>query len=340
MAIQRWSLKTTVEHQGQRLDDVLVGWLPGVLGQPISKGKVRKLIMAGAVYLNGKRVQIASKSIRENAQVQVFIDLKKLNTESTQKDRRFEMSSASIVFEDEHLIVVHKPPGLPTQPTVDESRENLFAAVKGFLVKRENVPADRVYLGLHHRLDRDTSGLVLMTKTKEANPGIAELFKNHGITKVYQALTVAGKAPSNSTWQVKNYLGRARSSGKTNRFCSVRSGGDFAHTEFRLLEDFGSAYWIEARPRTGRTHQIRVHLSEDGMSILGDPTYSDPSAQGGGVSRELGIPRLMLHAVSLTFAHPIHKNSITIQCHLPEDFNRCLQALRQRVPAYTRKPLS
>ncbi len=331
MALQKWSLKTTPQHQGQRLDDVLVAWLPSVLKQPVSKGKARKLIIAGAVYLNGKRVRIASKSILAQVQIQVFLDLNRLNSEDTQKDRLFKMSADRIVFEDEHLIVINKPPGLPTQPTVDESRDNLFAAVKKFLAARQGIPVGQFYLGLHHRLDRDTSGVILMTKTKEANPGVAELFKGHEITKVYNALSGIKRPPPSPEWEIKNYLGRSPASGKKNSFCSVRSGGDFAHTQFRLIENLGAAYWIEARPLTGRTHQIRVHLSEDQMPILGDPTYLSP---------DRGAPRLMLHAVSLTFTHPILKTKIVVQSPLPEDFNQCLKTLRQRGRDSGRKPLS
>jgi RluA family pseudouridine synthase len=340
MGLQKWVLKTTAQHQGQRLDDVLVAWLPGVLKQSVSKGKVRKLIIAGAVYLNGKRVRIASKVILEHAQIQIFLDLAKLNSESTRQDRPFEMTPERVVFEDEHLIVINKPPGLPTQPTLDESRDNLFAAVKRFISKREKIPADQVYVGLHHRLDRDTSGLILMTKTKEANPGIADLFKNHGITKIYYALTGVRRSSPLTTWEVKNYLGRSKSSGKKNYFSSVRSGGDFAHTEFRLIENLAAGYWIEARPLTGRTHQIRVHLSEDGMAILGDPTYSGGDESNRVMRVDSSIPRLMLHAVSLTFTHPILKTRVSIQSHLPEDFNQCLNNLRQRGRDLARRPLS
>ncbi len=340
MAIQKWVLKATQLHQDQRLDDVLVGWLPGVLKQPISKGKVRKLVMAGAVYLNGKRVQIASKPIRANAVIQVCVDLKKLNTESTQRDRLFEMTSERVIYEDDHLIVVNKPPGLPTQPTLDEARDNLFAAVKKFMAHRSGEPIGQIYLGLHHRLDRDTSGLILLTKTKEANPGIAELFKFHGISKVYNALTVPRPTSPANEWEIKNYLGRSKASGKKNVFCSVRSGGDFAHTEFRLLENFGGAYWIEARPLTGRTHQIRVHLSEDQMAILGDPTYSSRSSGPVSENNARAIPRLMLHAVSLTFTHPILQTRVAVQSPLPEDFSRCLDTLRHAGRDSERRPRS
>lgn len=292
--------------------------------------------MAGAVYLNGKRVQIASKPIRNHANIQVMVDLKKLNADGTRQDLPFLMTEERIVYEDVDLIVFNKPPGLPTQPTLDESRNNLYAAAKKFLAQRNRNTVDQNYLGLHHRLDRDTSGLVLMTKSKEANPGIAAAFKNHGIRKVYQAIVLAQDVLPSASWEVKNYLGRARSSGKKNVYCSVRSGGDFAHTEFHLLEDMGAGYFVEARPLTGRTHQIRVHLSEGALPILGDQTYASQASSR--LSQELQVPRLMLHAVSLTFTHPILQTEVSVHCQVPEDFNQCLKRLHQRHRDFGRRP--
>jgi 23S rRNA pseudouridine1911/1915/1917 synthase len=305
-------------QEGKRLDQVLADWLPEALGQPLSKAKIRKLVIAGAVYLNGSRVRIASKSLRARARVEVYVDLAKLENDSTQSDRRFEMSAADILFEDEYLIAVNKPAGLPTQPTLDEARDNLFALVKKFLKARDG--AAEPYVGLHHRLDRDTSGVILFTKKQEANAGIAEIFSGRKAQKVYQALT--GKPVGTSIadeFEVKNFLGKAPGAGKKTRFTAVRSGGDSAHTSFRVLERFPRGLWVEAMPHTGRTHQIRVHLAESGIPIFGDATY------GGDLSR---APRLMLHAVSLTFPHPIHQTQVSIRSPLPEDFTRCLNEQR------------
>ena len=322
MALKKMRLKTTLEHQGLRLDDVLTKWLAQALGQSFSKGKARKLIVAGAVYLNSKRVRIASKELRQNAWIDVFIDLEKLQSTSRDQDVHFEMSEKNVLFEDEDLIVVDKPPGLPTQPTLDEARENLFLSVKKYLAQRVHQSITDVYLGLHHRLDRDTSGVILFTKSKRANPGVADLFAKHLAQKTYQALcSVDRGAQVKESWVVRNYLGKDRGSGaKANRYCSVRSGGDFAHTEFKLLERYGDLIRVEAKPLTGRTHQIRVHLSEAGFPILGDPHY------GGQKSIfSFTIPRVMLHASSLTFPHPVHKKELTITSPLPDDFKTCLQ---------------
>src|ERR1700722_8393099 len=121
MPPKKFSLKTTQQHQQQRLDQVLADWLPKALNQTVSKAKVRKLIVAGAVYLNGKRVRIASKELLPHAKIDVYVDLNRLNSDLV-KDIPFIMSSSQILFEDEYLIAVDKPPGLPTQPTLDEAR--------------------------------------------------------------------------------------------------------------------------------------------------------------------------------------------------------------------------
>lgn len=288
--------------------------------------------------MNGKRVRIASKELLSNARVEVYIDFDKLNSDSKSKDVAFVMTEDRVLFEDEYIIAVNKPPGLPTQPTLDEARDNLFASVKKFLQGRVGKSAPPPYLGLHHRLDRDTSGVILFTKSTEANAGVAEIFAGHLAQKTYQALVssagVAGQkrnaieARVTLNWSVKNYLGRPKGSPqKGGKFGSVRSGGDFAHTDFRLLERLSGGLWVEARPLTGRTHQIRIHLSEDGMPILGDATYGGSDRIG-----MLSISRLMLHAVDLTFPHPIHENRISIQSPLPEDFCRCLKALQKGSP--------
>lgn len=337
MLPKKYSLKTTVAHQGKRLDQVLAEWLPQALSRPLSKAKVRKLIIAGAVYLNSKRVRIASKELMANARIDVYVDLRKLESEGTSHDRAFEMQSSDIMFEDEWIIIVNKPPGLPTQPTLDEARDCLFTAIKRFLAKRDGVVDP--YVGLHHRLDRDTSGVILFTKSKEANRGASAMFAQHTAVKVYHALAMRPRDwkpdfRTSAQWTVKNYLGPSKSEGRSSggkrtRYTAVKSGGNFAHTEFKLIEAFHSTevagLHVEAQPLTGRTHQIRIHLAEGGMPILGDTTYGGI----GEISRKLNIPRLMLHAVSLTFPHPITQNQMVVKSPLPRDFAQCLKALAE-----------
>ncbi|MFA5265182.1 MAG: RluA family pseudouridine synthase [Opitutaceae bacterium] len=230
-----------------------------------------------------------------------------------------------ILYEDNWLIVVDKPAGLPTQPTLDAARPSAFSELKAFLEAREGASP---YLGLHHRLDRDTSGVLLLTKDPKANAGVGALFAEKTAQKTYQALAVLG-AGCPDEWEVKNYLGIVGRVGKASKFGAVRSGGDPAQTTFRVLERFDGAALIEAQPRTGRTHQIRVHLAGCGNPILGDEFYGGPVSLKLASGARLRAPRVLLHASSLTFRHPITNAELTVVSPLPEDFVPCLEQLRK-----------
>ncbi len=136
MALKKISLVAQKEHEGRRIDAVLAEWLPAEVGQEVSKGKVRKLIMAGAVYLNGRRIRIASKSLIPGATLEAFVDVERLKAnQATLRDQPFTMDQSRVLFEDKWLIAIDKPPGLPTQPTLDDSRDNLYACLKKFLTR-------------------------------------------------------------------------------------------------------------------------------------------------------------------------------------------------------------
>lgn len=309
-----------------RLDDYLAEWIPNAIGKPLPRSKVRTLILSGAVYVNRHRNKIPSTDIYAGAVLEVYFDESKLSLNDHPSRAPVPLiKPESIVFEDEWLIVVNKEAGVPTQPTIDPNRPNLFDLTKKFLAKREG---KEVYLGLHHRLDRDTSGLVLFTKKEEANKGVSELFTQHQIQKTYHALVLpTPEAPvltQRQEFEVKNYLAKVSAKNENTRFGSVKSGGDPAHTLFRVLEVFKGAYWLEAQPRTGRTHQIRVHTSEMGLPILGDPQYFPKN-----VFSLISAPRLLLHAYQLEFNHPITGKAIKIEAPLPDDFFKVLGSLKR-----------
>lgn len=218
------------------------------------------------------------------------------------------MTPIRILFEDEYFIAVEKPAGLPSQATVDKSRPDLFTALKNQLHQERG---HDFYLALHHRLDRDTSGVMIFAKNKEANTPLAELFQKNQIHKTYLCLTQ--KRPGPEIWEVENHLAEKRDNKlKKTRMIPVKSGGDRAHTQFRRLKTYSQGLLIEAKPLTGRMHQIRAHLSERGLGIFGDDIYPcAPSPVA---------PRLMLHAFSLQFLHPWTQNELMIECPLAKDF--------------------
>lgn len=221
-----------------------------------------------------------------------------------------------ILFEDEYFLIAEKPSGLPSQPTVDKRRPDFFTLLKKQLKEERG---NDFYLGLHHRLDRDTSGLMIFAKNKAANEPLADLFKKHLIQKTYLCLTKNQKCPDK--WEVKNHLAEVRDPVlKKMKMHSVRSGGDKAHTLFRKLEALPKGLLIEAKPLSGRMHQIRVHLAEAGLGIFGDDIYPAP--------QKPQAPRLMLHALSLEFTHPFTQEKMKVECPLPtemEDFKNLLK---------------
>ncbi len=217
-----------------------------------------------------------------------------------------EFPAPVLLYEDDDLIVVDKPPGLISQASPDRKREHVVSWLDRHLKKK--------YF-LQHRLDRDTSGVMLLTKTTRVNKAITDQFRDHTIQKTYRAL--AKKAPSGEPWTtmtVKNHLAPVRNDRKQlSRMVVVRSGGWLAETDFEVTEEFAEFGLVIARPRTGRTHQIRVHLASLKRPILGDFMYGGKSSLAA---------RVMLHASQLTFEHPISKQLIAVEAPLPNDFKK------------------
>jgi 23S rRNA pseudouridine955/2504/2580 synthase len=205
-----------------------------------------------------------------------------------------------IVFEDEDLLVVDKPSGLPTQATVDKNRPNLYT----LLLNSKKWP----YLGLHHRLDVGTSGLVLLSKNKSLNKTIGNYFRERKIHKTYLCYTE--REPKKKNFIVKNYLAATKTKDGRAKMHSVKAGGDAAETHFTVLASEPGKVLIQCEPQTGRMHQIRVHLAELGFAIIGDNLYGkNPKPK----------ERLQLHAYKLSFTHPRTGEAICIECE-SDDF--------------------
>jgi RluA family pseudouridine synthase len=217
-----------------------------------------------------------------------------------------------VLYEDDAILAVEKPAGLPTHATADPGRPHLIGLVTAYLARPANTEP---YLGVHQRLDRDTSGIVLFAKAPSANPGLARAFAERKVEKTYHALTVRPGRQPPSRWGVRSRLAPA---GK-RRMTAVGSGGQEAETRFRLIESFRGGLLIEARPVTGRKHQIRVHLADAGLAILGDEVYGSASGKAA---------RLMLHAVRLALPHPVSGEPLVIESSPPRDFEEALSRLR------------
>ncbi len=223
----------------------------------------------------------------------------------------------SVLFEDDYLILVDKPAMVLSQPSIRDSNKTKLP-IKELLEKQRPDLKGKLYL--HHRLDYETSGVFLMSKSTLVNKALTEMFTRHSFHKVYRCLSmphelkpgkkVTCEIKNELSWKIKNHMAPAHGM-KQKRMISVKSGKWPAETEFTVISSKDQFHYIEAVPKTGRTHQIRQHLQESHRSILGDTIY-------GGKSEN--VKRLMLHALSLNFVHPYTKEKLTIEAPLPKDF--------------------
>lgn len=307
---------------GEFLVLVLPGELAHISNSPeISKSKIRRLIIAGCVTVNGKQVRHPAFSIPKGSAIAVRFDAERFSFEKTPEDAAFEMTAGRILYEDEAVIVVDKPAGIPTEATIVASRDHLHAAVKRFLQTRDGT-RNEPYVGLHHRLDRETSGVILFSKSRAVNAACHAMFETHAARKEYEALTAVRGLLPNEVFSVDNSLGRISAKSARAKWGAVLSGGAQAHTDFRVLERFDRGLRVLALPLTGRTHQIRVHLAGLGLPLLGDDLYGGPNTLDG-----YCVPRVMLHARSLSFPHPVTGALVTVNAPLPTDYLECLEFL-------------
>jgi RluA family pseudouridine synthase len=312
------------EEQGTRVDGIAAAWLARTLGRPLSKSVVRKLIMAGVIRLEGRPVRRPGAILPAGTALEARIDLAKLVPANDARSTS-PPTDPIILYEDDDLIAVAKPAGIVMHATADPRRRDLFNTVRQVLARRSGeaaVPDRLPYLGLHHRLDVETSGVVLFTKRERANAALAEQFAGGEVSKAYHAIVGRPARPVPRQWRVENRLATS-GSGRAARVRQARTGGAHAVTEFTTLEVLPAALLVEARPATGRKHQIRAHLAGSRMPILGDVRY-------GGAARAARCvaPRVMLHARSLSLRHPVTGEALTISCPYPRDFSGCLDCLR------------
>ncbi len=269
----------------------------------ISNSKIRRLILAGSVSVNGRECRRPAFELRGRSEVSINFEPEKFFFEKQPDDIDFVMTRADVLYEDKNLIFVNKPAFLPVEQTITGNRKNLHDAVVDFLWKRNPELRNPPYVGIMHRLDRETSGVILFTKNRTVNKAVHDMFESHSFTKIYKAVVVPAKTEGKqaekllkkgNTFTVENYLGRISSKSQAGKWGVVpeKEGGLYAKTSFRVCDEItieGKKGWlIECELFTGRTHQIRVHLSGAGLPILGDTLYGGLSAK-----------RIYLHAERL-----------------------------------------
>lgn len=273
---------TVNENEGHfRLDQAISKHM-----QDMSREKAKKIIQIGGAWVNDRRVQILSRKVFNGDTITVYTGRGGLK-------KSYEIELDNILYEDEWLIFYRKEPGIPTQGLICDNYNNLYSALIRYM-KKKHGPA---YVGMHHRLDMETSGVVLFTLSRKINRNIHYQFKTRRVKKKYFAL-VRGK-PEFQNKTLTTYI--RRQDGKY--ICSDKGPGKISTTVFTRAGDFTGFSLMRAEPETGRTHQIRLQLAFLGLPVLGDRLYGDRDAKD--------FPRTMLHAESLTVFHPIHKKEIT-----------------------------
>ena len=211
------------------------------------------------------------------------------------------------MYEDEDLIFIDKPARFPVEQTITGNRANLHDSLVDYLWHRNPALRNPPYAGIMHRLDRETSGVILFTKTRSVNAAVSDLFQKHDLTKQYLAVVEVPRhtdgnrhaelvSASISTFTVKMFMGRVTGKSQQGKWGEISEarGGQFSHTDFKVLRTLTvegrSCLLLECTLHTGRTHQIRVHLSSQGLPILGDTLYGGHPAT-----------RMYLHAAHLAF---------------------------------------
>ena len=300
-------LLVSADDAGTRLD-AFVSARAGV-----SRAAAAKLIAAGAVSIEGA---LATKSLRVEEAMRVSVSIPEHESAVPQAEE----IPVRVVFEDEHLLVVSKPAGLVVHPAPGHSSGTL---VNALLARAGAAPAggDAERPGIVHRLDAGTSGLMIVTKDEETHAALTEALAARAVTRVYLAL-VEG-IPDTDTTTIDAPIGRST---RDRKKMAVVAGGRPAVTEITVLEKLPDTALVEARPITGRTHQIRVHLKAAGHPVVGDRIYG-PNRK---LAAALGLDRPFLHAARLSFEHPSTGALIELDDPLPQDLAAALEAARTR----------
>ncbi len=306
--------------EGARLDSFLAGQ-PG-LG---SRTRLQHLIEEGRVSLNGKIVKASSK-VRPGDRIEVELP------DPTPDQALPEDIPLTILYEDEHLIVLDKPAGMLSHPYPGRMSGTLVNALLFHCRDLAGI-GGKIKPGIVHRLDKLTSGVMIAAKSDAAHQGLAKQFKDHTLTRAYLALVHGKVEKERGTIQSligRNPRHRLKMTGRVSR-------GKTAITHFQVKARYPGFTLLECRLETGRTHQIRVHLSEAGHPLLGDPLYGHgrqpPSRLSPAQHSALKhLKRQALHAYLLGFIHPITGQRLEFSSEPPPDLKAVLKALRQENP--------
>jgi len=317
------TIKAAPEDAGQRLDKVLARAAP-----EMSRARFQGLIENGAVALNGLPLKNTSHKVKAEDVYTVTVPPAVEATPQAQD------IALDVVYEDEHLLVINKAPGMVVHPAAGNHDGTLVNALLAHCGEGLSGIGGVKRPGIVHRLDKETSGLLVVAKNDKAHQGLSEQLAARTLKRTYQAIVWGGPSPRSG--RIETQIGRSRTNRK--KMAVLDGGGKEAVTNYDTVESFGLlASLVECRLHTGRTHQIRVHMAHIRHWIVGDPVYGRASARkfltlqkadGRVADALLEFPRQALHAARLEFIHPISETKVSLKADLPEDMAALLKILR------------
>ena len=283
----------------------------------LSRERIKGLIADGAVETNGVPATSASAKVAEGTSFAIALP-PTVPPAAVAQD-----IPLAIVFEDEHLIVVDKPAGLVVHPAAGNADGTLVNALLHHCAGRLSGINGVARPGIVHRIDKDTSGLLVVAKTDAAHEGLAMQFAEHSIDRRYLAVCAGHPVPAEGT--IATRIGRSdRDRKKMAVLPDDSKRGKHAVTHYRTLRRLDHAAFIECRLETGRTHQVRVHCASIGHPLLGDPVYGRTPKHLRPLLDRLGFRRQALHAAELGFTHPITGERLLFQAELPADISELI----------------
>jgi 23S rRNA pseudouridine1911/1915/1917 synthase len=310
------TIKATIaEHQaGARLDRALADLMPD-----ISRERLKALILDGQVLApTGVPARNPSFKVLAGQDYRITIPA------ATVAEAEPQDIPLTIAYEDEHLIVIDKPAGLVVHPAAGNLDGTLVNALLHHCRGQLSGIGGVARPGIVHRIDKDTSGLLVVAKDDRAHEGLARQFKAHTVQRLYAAITYGHPVPASGkidTWIARSDADRKKMA------VHLEGRGKRAITHYRTIQTLRGAAHVECRLETGRTHQVRVHMAHIGHSLIGDPVYGRDRKGFKSILETLGFNRQALHARTLGFIHPVTSAALSFDSPIPMDMQELLSQL-------------
>ncbi|MET0138383.1 MAG: RluA family pseudouridine synthase [Sphingobium sp.] len=306
--------RMTDAQSGMRLDRALADLLPD-----LSRERIKALILGGHV-VGGDGRAATNPSMKVAPDSHFALDL----PAPRPADAQPEDIPLVIVHEDAHLVVVDKAAGMVVHPAAGNLDGTLVNALLAHCAGQLSGIGGVARPGIVHRIDKDTSGLMVVAKTDQAHEGLARQFKDHSIRRIYRA--IVNGLPEKARGTVDTWIGRSDADRK--KMAVQREGrGKHAVTHYKVVQRLHGSALVECRLETGRTHQVRVHMAHLGHPLLGDPVYARSQSRHRELLTTLGFARQALHAAHLGFIHPVDGSDLDFDSSMPRDMQELFSHL-------------